>query len=198
MVEHVSTHMIPQFLDGLRKNKYFAGLSHEEQHQLLEKCIQYGEIKAKMLGDAIGQVDEASLRKWCAEQKIKVESVSTKYDLPYISEYIGRKRLINLYPRRINEMQESLSKVCPEYFETCSLIEMCLAHEMFHHIEHEEYGVTGRIIRVRSGLMPFLHSVDEGSEIAAHTFVSALLELPFSTYTFAEQLKELWQKESNG
>jgi hypothetical protein len=59
---------------------------------------------------------------------------------------------------------------------------MCVAHELFHHIEHD----TGRFVNngyrlpvLDMGFLKIEKSLSVLSEIAAHSFARSLLGLPF-------------------
>ena len=124
------------------------------------------------------------------------------FGMAYLAEYeAGRKKIV-LYTDRIAEVERTLKTRHPEYFKRCSLTDMCLAHEFFHHLERCQFGSTGRIIRYRSklfGILPYRRRSGTASEIAAHTFVKHLLELEFSTWGFADMVKDIYEhREEKG
>ena len=146
-------------------------------------------------------MDGDSLQPLVESYGIYVKTLDTKYDLPYIAEYTHRNRTIVLYDRRIRQMQQILAGVHPEYFRQYSLHHMCLAHELFHHLESVKNGSTGRIAGIPGklfGLIPFTHWIAEGSEIAAHAFVCTLLDLSINTYTFADEMAASLSSEDKG
>lgn len=175
----------------LSKDSHFRKLSLPQQEQIIERCIEEGRKCAKEIHDGVSAPSKEELQEIVRQQGIRLEYKDTKYDLPYIAEYIHRKNQIDLYNRRIKQMQEILSVNHPEYFCQYDLFDMCLSHELFHHLETVKNGVTGKIAGIPVkllGLIPTMHWLPEGSEIAAHAFVKELLNLDFSTYTFAEEM----------
>lgn len=183
--------LYPCYIEKLKKDPHFCPLPSQQQDALVSQCLAWGERMAEHARKALGQVNESSLRSWAQQQGVQIHFLETKYDLPYIAEYTPHKKSIDLYTRRIQEMQDTLERTHPEYFERYSLTEMCLAHELFHHLECMENRSTGKIISTqakRFGFFPYKHYFSEGSEIAAHRFVSVLLGLEFSTYTFADEM----------
>lgn len=190
-----------RYLKALCRDRYFSALSPEAQLRQLEDCLTYAERQAQDLQAALGTVDGSALRGWAGDNGIRIVEVQTKFDLPYLAEYLPLRRAVELYPRRIAEVQQTLSQAEPERFARHSLLEMCLAHELFHALESRDYGKPGRLLclQVRLlGVFPVRHCIDQGSEIAAHAFVQALLELDFSTYTFFDELAEAYRPARKG
>lgn len=186
------------FLKGLRRDKTFAALDEKEQIDLCEKVMEEGTRYAWWLKKELLEVSQVVLKKWLWKDRIRVEKLDVKYQLPYIAEYEETKKQITLYTNRITDMQKALSTIHPEYFEKYSLEDMCLAHECFHHLERKDHKTTGRLIYVEKrmfGLIPYKHYFAEGSEIAAHMFVSELMGLPFTTYTMAEEAVSVWKNQ---
>ncbi len=197
-MESRSEELRARFLDGLRKDKLFASLGQEEQIRLCREAEEAGIRYAEEAGRKISSRDFAGLSDWLAGEGVSVERLDTKYQLPYIAEYEELKKKITLYTRRIEHMQRTLMTVHPEYFESHSLEEMCLAHEAFHFLEKRDHRTTGRLIRTDRkllGFIPVRHYYAEGSEIAAHVFVTELLDLPFSPYTMVDEAVAVWNKE---
>ena len=182
-----------QYYNHLSKDRHFRKLSLSQQDQIIEKCTEEGRKCAREIYSGVSVPSKEELQKVVSRQGVHVVYKDTKYDLPYIAEYIHRKNQIDLYNRRIKQMQEILSVNHPEYFCRYDLFDMCLAHELFHHLETVKNGVTGKIAGIPVkllGLISATHWLPEGSEIAAHAFVKELLALDFSTYTFAEEMAE--------
>lgn len=187
------------YLSNLKKDPHFRRLPAPQQEDLVSQCLAWGERMAEMVKQALGPADEATLCAWARQQGVQVHYLETKYDLPYIAEYTPLKKTIDLYTRRIRQMQSTLEKNHPEYFESHTLAQMCLAHELFHHLECTENRTTGKLISAPAkalGLFPYRHYFPEGSEIAAHRFVSLVLDLEFSTYTFADEMIAQESQES--
>jgi len=182
-----------QYQKQLDKDRYFRKLPSPQQKQIIQECIEEGRKCAKEIYDGTSGLSKEELQDIVSRQGVHVVYKDTKYDLPYIAEYIHRKNQIDLYNRRIKQMQEILSANHPEYFCWHDLFDMCLAHELFHHLETVKNGVTGKIAGIpvkRIGFIPATHWLSEGSEIAAHAFVKELLDLDFNTYTFADEMAE--------
>ena len=134
------------FRNALRKDKCFAALPAGRQEELLQKAVQEGTERADKLRAELETPDFEGIRRWLLDDGIRVVKLDTKYQLPYIAEYEEKKKQITLYVRRIAQMQQTLEKLHPEYFEKCPLEEMCLAHECFHHLEKKGNHTTGRLI----------------------------------------------------
>lgn len=182
----------------LCKDKVFSTLPLQEQNELIGAAVAAGRQMAHEVSPQLASIDFIGISAWLSILGIHVEKLDTKYQLPYIAEYEELKKKITLYSSRIRQIEDTLRKESPDYFETHSLDEMCLLHECFHHLESRKFKTTGRIIgkTVKAlGLIPVCHYFPEGSEIAAHEFVSEMLSLPFSTYTFVDEAVEAWKIE---
>lgn len=180
-----------QYLKKMGKNRKFNRLSLQEQRKIIDCCIACGREAAQAVRGDKGAPDREALWNLVRSYGLQINVLDTKYDLPYIAEYTHRKRTITLYARRIRQMQDILAERHPSYFEKYDLVQMCLAHELFHHLESMKNGTTGRIAGIPGkflGIFPYRSWMEEGSEIAAHSFVSALLDLAFNTYFFAEEM----------
>lgn len=189
------------YLARLRSDRHVRRLPLPEQKRIIDRCVACGENAARDILRERGCVDGDSLQPLVESYGIYVNILDTKYDLPYIAEYTHRNRTIVLYDRRIRQMQQILAQVHPEYFREYSLRHMCLAHELFHHLESVKNGSTGKIAGVPGklfGAIPITHWVAEGSEIAAHAFVRTLLNLSFQTYTFADEMAAYLSSEGKG
>lgn len=189
------------YLARLKSHRQARKLPLSEQERIIDSCITCGENAARDILREKGSVDGDSLQPLAESYGIYVKTLDTKYDLPYIAEYTHRNRTIVLYDRRIRQMQQILAGVHPEYFRQYSLHHMCLAHELFHHLESVKNGSTGRIAGIPGklfGVIPITHWIAEGSEIAAHAFVCTLLDLSINTYTFADEMAASLSSEDKG
>jgi len=185
------------YMKMMEKNRSFAAVPDEEKKTVIRESIGYGIKRAKELQAEWGVPDGQVLKNMVMEHGLKVERVTTEYPLPYLAEYeAGRKKIV-LYSDRIAQVEKTLKTRHPEYFKRLSLTDMCLAHEFFHHLERCQFGAPGRIVRYRSklfGVLPWNRRSGEASEIAAHTFVQHLLRLEFSTWGFADMVKEIYEQ----
>ncbi|NMA66180.1 MAG: hypothetical protein GX957_08080 [Clostridiaceae bacterium] len=187
------------FLKKLRQDKEFSLLEESLQNSLLDKGIDFGARKANELAELYDcNIQLKSLKCLIEAYNISIEYVNTEYDFPFLAEYTPFRKKILLYPATIKSAEKNLTEIQPRYFEHYSLEDMCLAHELFHHIEHTVFGSTGKIAFVNKkliGKIKIKKYFPEISEIAAHTFVKVLLNLNFSTYDFSEKLNEYYKNK---
>ena len=188
-------------LQNLRQDRVFRKLLPSQQIERLYDCIRYGMEQARKVKNHYGLLEgEMSLEKILREWGVTVERITADWHLPYLGEYMGKKRKITLYLARIGEVSEALKRIYPQVFERYSLSTLCLAHEMFHHLEQSELGSNGGVLRLEQklwGPFHYRHRVEEGSEIAAHTFVQVLFELPISTYDFSSDISQAYDRKEN-
>lgn len=184
------------YLSGMRRDRVFNSLALTRQQELTERCVRYGKTKAGELalrcGEEITFESLAGVSKSCG---VAIHRIKTKYALPFLAEYIPRRKRIDLYVDRISETEALLRTVRPEYFERYTLMDLCLAHEMFHVLEHREFGTVDKIIseKIGPGFLRVRHYFPDASEVAAHSFVKELLGLNFSTYGFADELRRIYE-----
>lgn len=182
------------YLQQMGKDKRVAALPQTQQEDLVQTALTYGETQGMKLRQTMAE-QGCTFPEVVRQSGVTIQAIDTKYDLPYIAEYTAKTKTITLYKRRIAEMQAVLAEIHPQYFETHTLEELSLAHEFFHHLERLHHGATGKLIAIDckwGGLIPYRHFLDEGSEIAAHRFVTVLFDLPYSTYTFSDELKQAY------
>ena len=179
-------------LQNLQRDRVFGRLPAAEQEALLRRCVDFGMQLAAKVRDRLGvPADERALEQMLRAEGIVVDRIREDWNLPYLGEYLAAKRQITLYMPRIHAVAAMLETAHPHRLDGHPLSMLCLAHEFFHHEERKERGAVGRVLQLENrlfGIFPCRHTVAEGSEIAAHAFVQAWLDLPFSTYSFAQEI----------
>ena len=184
------------YMRDLCIDKVFASLDEPSREKYLETCISLGQHIADDFTARYGV--PSSSKRLCEiaeENGVTVKEIKDDGKLPFLSEYISSfGARIELFPKKIQQTEEYLRSVNPDFFSSVSMKGMCIAHELFHHIERGLLKGTGRIVSIpvkRLGIFPAVHYVSQASEAAAHTFVKHWLKLSFSPYLFREIIENM-------
>jgi hypothetical protein len=92
-------------------------------------------------------------------------------------------------------VENLLKRIFPAIITTYSLCSLCLAHEIFHHIEHTSWGTAGRPVTIPAKLLwliPVQRAVTGAGEAAAHLFVKELLNLEYSPVFINKKLEAVY------
>jgi hypothetical protein len=112
---------------------------------------------------------------------IELEQVASIPQIRICSEYYSNPKRIVLYKNTIEEEIEKLkAKGIMEFDKYLKIRELFIAHELYHHIECHDIGVTsqkGRIVICKIGPFRITSGVKALSEIGAHGFTKTLLHL---------------------
>jgi hypothetical protein len=122
------------------------------------------------------------LRESCKARKIKINIIDKEYvvgKIKFRAEILLRKRTINIMKESISQIQESVD----DKFTFDELVDIHVAHELYHFIEHDKAVKTNQILDkvdvFKIGPFSRHSTIVKTSEIAAHTYCKELLNLDF-------------------
>jgi hypothetical protein len=173
-----------EYLQFLLRDKFFAALSQEKRTGHLKKIEGFSVEKARWFSRRFAPLhSDAELKAAAVCLGIRILDVHDSVHIPRLAEYEAVSRTIRLYREKIGVVENLLKRIFPAMISGYSLCALCLAHEIFHHIEHISLGATGRVVTVPAKLLwviPVRRTVAGASEVAAHLFVKELLNLEYS------------------
>jgi hypothetical protein len=162
----------------------------------LKKIEGFAMEKARLFSRGFAPInDNAGLKAAAACLGIRVNDVYDSAQIPILAEYEPFSRTIRLYHEKIIAVENFLKRMFPAIIAVHSLCSLCLAHEIFHHIEHASLGATGRLIGIPAKLLwliPVRRTVAAASEAAAHLFVKELLNLEYSPVFINKKLEDVY------
>lgn len=195
MSDHCPPGETAAYLRDLDADRHFVRLGRDEKLRHLERCLRFGAAAAADVAGRYGPPG-GHVREIVLAHGLRVRETKDDGRLPFLAEYLPRGKTIELFTTRIAETEAALARVRPDFFAAARLSDLCLAHELFHHLEWRRFGATGRLVSLRRslfGLIPVVHHVAAASEAAAHMFVKAWFGLDFTPHLFKETLERLRQ-----
>lgn len=160
-------------------------LSADTRRQIILAAIEDGRrIGDELLDEWGNPTGKESLFLLVSRLRCCVREAQCLYSPNVLAEYDEATRTILLYPGNIDQAERRFHQagglpVAAVFHWT--IAEMCLTHELFHHLEITRYGRTDLKYPVRRklwGLLPITRTVRTIREIAAHAFVMRVLSLP--------------------
>ncbi|MEM2642840.1 MAG: hypothetical protein QXO34_01705 [Candidatus Bathyarchaeia archaeon] len=161
----------------LTRDFFFDRIPVDLQRKLVETAVSVGrEIVGKIVEET------GTTNSWCIAEYLGLEISMVSQEnvvgnLLIRSEYIPPKT-IRIYKRSIEQLKEAISRFgLEELFPNEAILDLHVAHEIFHHLEKTRIGVLSErysIERFRFGPLCFKIRVRAISEIAAHTFARTL------------------------
>ena len=149
--------------------------------------IQYYISSALKIGRTVAETSKTlykdfELRKNCKERKIKINIIDKEYRVGKIrfrAEILLKLRHINIMRESIIQLHECIG----DKLTFDELVDIHIAHELFHLIEHDKNVKTNQLldkIRIfKVGVFTKHSTIVKTSEIAAHAYCKELLNLDF-------------------
>jgi hypothetical protein len=149
--------------------------------------IRYYVYSASNLGKTVANTSKMinknlGLRESCEARKIKINIIDKEYivgKIKFRAEILLRKRHINIMRESINQIHECVG----DKFTFDELVDIHVAHELYHFIEHDKAVKTNQILDkvdiFKIGPYTRRSTIVKTSEMAAHTYCEELLNLDF-------------------
>lgn len=151
--------------------------------KLVENAIVFGKEKSKEITSSYNTTDPYKLsEKLGIRVLFDIEPMVSIPQFRVLSRYHPKPPTIVIYENILRQFKESLAKRNIEvknFFSNTTQI--CIAHEIFHHIERTELSFVNFAFRVdiiNLGFIKLQKSLVMLGEIAAHSFSKYLLKLP--------------------
>lgn len=163
----------------LAKSVYYSTMSDEFKEYAVQRSKELGTAAARQVIHCHGEAfSAADVRRIIAAYHAKVyeDTITNAYDR--LSEYDENKRQIVCFIKTIEQKQANMTVVSGNI----DLLSLCLAHELFHHLEVVKIGKISKAITLPCCMfgIRYSRSIEAAREIAAHTFVQCLFRLPCS------------------
>lgn len=161
----------------LAKSVHYPNMSWEFRKFAIERSKDIGFAAAERVQTTYGKVNNredllAVIKAYGAQVYLDENT----YASDRLSEYDEEKRLVTCYTKTIERIEQNKHTVFPHL----CLQSLCLAHELFHHLETVEIGKVSEHVRVpytTFGFLRFNRGIEATREIAAHAFVMRLFHL---------------------
>lgn len=171
---------LPWELRELAKSVHYANMSCEFKKFAVEHAKGIGSVTADGIRKVYGAISSKEELTDIIQLFGARVYLNNNTDAPdRLSEYDEEKKLIICYNRQIDRIQSDKQPV----FQPVSLLALCLAHELFHHLEAVKIGKVSDQVKISYkifGFLRFHRRIEATREIAAHAFVMRLFNLTTS------------------
>lgn len=161
----------------LAKSVYYGSMSVEFKEYAIEYSKQIGFAAAEQVQKNYGIIESReALTSVIQSYNATVYMDENKYGFNRLSDYDEKKGLITCYIKAIRQAEQKH----PAAFQHIGLLSLCMAHELFHHLEAVKLGKVSNYVKVPYalfGLIKLKRGIEATREIAAHTFVMCLFRL---------------------
>jgi hypothetical protein len=164
----------------LKKDLLFPKIPLAFQKEMLEFSLKKGEKAFYLVKEKYG----VEVLKICEKLNVKLflESGKNKIgNLIFLSRYEKNPPSIIIYEKSLRFLNKFSE------FSECNILNIAIAHEIFHHLEETEIGKTYSNYKIKFwsiGNFSFNVYPTVLSEIAANNFSQLLNSIPFSPYIF--------------
>ena len=161
----------------LARSVYYEKMSNNFKEFAIERSKEIGFKTAEEIVDIYGtirSVEELEVIIQSYEGQVYFDNNTVVPDR--LSEYYEEKGLIVCYNKQIERLQRDKQVELGHV----SLLLLCLAHELFHHIELKKIGKVSKQVKFpykMFGFLNFHREIEAAREIAAHAFVIRLFAL---------------------
>lgn len=167
----------------INRDRKFLTLDDKEREKIVDGAISCGISAAKEIRDEHETNDP---RKIVQNIGIVVRGVNggVKEDFIIRSEYRSKDKEIVIYRDSLNIM---MRKALEEADAVDTPMKILIAHELFHYLEQEKLGpMPEKFALKRWKVGPFEHKtkIKSLSEVGAHAFAQALLDVSYSPLDF--------------
>ena len=191
-------------LAELKEDNLFSKINEEFISNYLGKSMNIGIMAAENLRS---QYKDNNIREICRDKGIKINLIEGSQKLKFVrirAEYFHHKRQLNIYVNSIRNMKEQFQSLDMGIdIEKLNIIDIHIAHELFHFLEYEEIGLTNERLESVDISNVFnkkrVSTVLKTREIAAHMFCKKILNLDihpkWMDYLYLLGVKEITYKE---
>jgi len=181
---------VDDFLMGyveLMRDTIFEKIPKERRLELINYAIETGQNTARNIAKEYGTKNVISIAKKLGVEVVYSPNENVIGGIKKRADYLMKPPTIIVYKESISEILH-LTKHQP--FRTLKKEEIVaahIAHELFHHIERTRIGQVSQRFKVdivKLGPFRIRSGIRSLSEIAAHSFAKAMLNLPYSPKIF--------------
>lgn len=167
--------VLPWEYRELAKSVHYPAMSREFREFAVERATAIGRAAAERVLAACGPVNgstELLNAIKASGAQVSIDEAAAASDR--LAEYDERQRLITCYAKTIDRCEAAMPAG-----RHPPLRLLCLAHELFHHLEAVEIGKVSEQVKFPQKICGFVfrRPVEAAREIAAHAFVMRLLRL---------------------
>ena len=170
-------------MDLLKTDPLYPRLAETRAHELTELALNVGSGNAVEISKLYGCSEPLRLARILKIRVLFDISLSYKFGgLGILSSYSPKPPTITVYENRLRLFREKLPKKDkPGRIFLSNLTNVCVAHEIYHHIERQTFcfmNLAYKVPIVDFKLFCIEKSMTMLSEIAAHAFAMKLMDLP--------------------
>jgi len=177
----------------LKKDKLCRSLTRQAQEWIVREAITFGENAAAIFqqNHNILIVNEKEMIRLIEQAGAKLRKQPSGLVAGRLAEYDESSHEIICYTDLIARIEKKMAALKPNFLNNHSLITLCIAHELFHHLGNTCLGPASSRIRVEVrwlGLFKRRKPTGIAREIAAHAFVKRFLGLPCSPAVVIDEI----------
>ena len=182
-IEKLATDEIMSLAE-LKEDIYFNKIDDNKIKYYIEESIKRGENVA---GDTLSKYKGKNIKGIYEEKNIEIQLTKEELKNQIIklrAKYDVVDENMIIYYWSVKDIEKKFNKLkLDKMFDYEKIIEIQLAHELFHYLETEEIGTTyeklEEVTMFKIGPIKKTNPIKKTSDIAAHIFCKKMLDLPF-------------------
>jgi hypothetical protein len=183
-------------MELLKADPLYPKLAETRAHELTELALNVGAENAVEVSRIYDCVEPLKLARILRIRVLFDISLNYKFGgLGILSSYSPKPPTITVYENRLRLFREKLPKKDkPGRVFLSNLTNICVAHEIYHHIERQAFcfvNLTCKVPIVDFKLFRIEKSMTMLSEIAAHAFAMKLMDLPHLPCIIQEEYRSI-------
>ena len=167
----------------INRDRKFLKLDDKQREKLIERIISFSEKAAMDLKEEYKTDDPREIVRKMGIV-VRGENGGIKEEFVIKSEYRSKDKEIIIYRDSLNMM---LRKTLEGTVSVDNPMKILIAHELFHYLEEEKLGLIPEkfaITRFKIGPFEYKTKIKSLSEVGAHAFAQALLDVSYSLLDF--------------
>ena len=167
-----------------RSDPHFGRIPVEDVPGLIDDALELGRARCDAMVASLGTRDPLLAAKYLEVDVLFDISSGGSIPVNVLSEYKRKPPVITVREAAMKSCSDKLARrlaADPKKIAT-ELSNMCIAHELYHHLERRDMSYINfgyRIKVIDLGFLKIEKSLAAPAEIAAHSFAKRLLDLPF-------------------
>lgn len=186
-IEKLATDEIMSLAE-LKEDIYFNKIDDNKIKYYIEESIKRGENVAE---DTLSKYKGKNIKGIYEEKNIEIQLTKEELKNQIIklrAKYDVVDENMIIYYWSVKDIEKKFNKLkLDKMFDYEKIIEIQLAHELFHYLETEEIGTTyeklEEVTMFKIGPIKKTNPIKKTSDIAAHIFCKKMLDLPFHPKT---------------
>ncbi|WP_066500963.1 hypothetical protein [Abyssisolibacter fermentans] len=169
-------------LAELKEDNIYRKIPHNMQKLYVSESMKIGVGTANLIKE---KYNDADIKSICSDKGITIKFIDKIPKLKFIkirADYSHQEKCLNIYNSSIEEMYKQFNKIDMGFkLNVDDIINIHIAHELYHYLEYEEIGLTNEILPkitlFKFGSIERKSTVVKTREIAAHMFCRKMLNL---------------------